>query len=561
MRVALDVHALQVAGWADRGVGRYVVGYAAALHRTGTLAGALLAPELPPASGLPNQLVASGMACWDSADTCRRLLAAQPEPLVYHLTAPFLHTEPGAPASLGVVEHWARSGAPRVVLLHDLIPLRAPRHYLQAPGHEDRYKARAEWVASADLIVTNSEYTRQEAIALLGCPPERVATVGVGVSPYFSPADGTDDQLWRFHFGRLERRRHLVTVGGSDARKGTDRAIAALGLAVARGVDVSLLVLGHLTPQWGEDLAYTAAACGVSDRVFFGGPVSDELLRACYRRAALTLMPSLAEGAGLPVLESAACGTPALASSTTALAETAATPAALFDPTDADSIADAIVTALDSADRWKAILAAQQSVASASTWDAVAARAVAAIGSMLDGGTADPGRPVTSRHGAADWPPRLALVGWPGGEEALLDRIATAWEGEVDAVSAELIGGDTPGAARVDPAAFGPTCRPASYDQVVYVLTGGPTDEGVLPLAERYPGWLWLWDTPAPLLDRLEPLVRRSRGVLVGSDEAGLAVSLALRPLAAGPPLVVLSADGREPALVSALGRSRLERL
>ena len=70
------------------------------------------------------------------------------------------------------------------------------------------------------------------------------------------------------------------------------------------------------------------------------GPVGDDVLRACYRRAAVTVMPSSAEGFGLPVLESAACGTPALASATTALVEAAATALATFDPADTEAMAE-----------------------------------------------------------------------------------------------------------------------------------------------------------------------------------------------------------------------------
>ena len=573
VRVALDVHALQVEGWADRGVGRYVTGYSPALGRLGVLGAALLAPELPPASGLPNELVAAGLACWDSAATCRRLIggggAGDGGPLVYHLTAPFLHTEPGGAAGLGVVEHWARSGVPRVVLLHDLIPLRAPRHYLHAPGFEERYRARAEWVARSDLVVTNSEHTRQEAIALLDCDPARVVTIGVGVSPYFSPADGTDDQLWQFHFPKLEGRPHLVTVGGSDARKGSDRAIAALGLLVARGLDLSLLVIGHLTSNWRAELEYTAAACGVADRVFFGGAVDDELLRACYRRAVVSLMPSLAEGAGLPVLESAASGTPALASGSTALAEMAATPAALFDPTDVDSMAEAVAAAVDSADRRAAILAAQQAVASVSTWGAVADRAVAAMEALVGegvGGAAGGAGGGAALAAGSGGPGRLALVGWPAdrgllADDGVLAEVVQAWAGEVDVISSEPVGlfGRR---GVVDPAAFGSLVRPASYDAVVYVLTGGPGDAWVLDLAGRYAGWLWVWDRPdgdGPsecVLGALEPLVRRSCGLVLDSESARRLVRLALRPLAAEPPIVVLppTAGERGRALASLVG-------
>jgi glycosyltransferase involved in cell wall biosynthesis len=571
-RVALDVQALQVEGWADRGVGRYIVGYSTALARQGALAAALLAPELPPPSGLPSDLVAAGLVKWDDAATCRRLAAREPlaaSTFAYHVTAPFLHIEAGAPAGLGVVEHWAASGVARVVLLHDLIPLRAPRHYLTAPESEARYRARAEWVAAADLVLTNSEYTRQEAIDLLGCDPARVVTVGVGVLAYFSPDDGTDEQLWRFHFGRLLGRPHLVTVGGSDARKGTDRAISALGLLVARGYDLSLLVVGHLTSAWKEQLTFTARASGVEDRVVLGGAVDDELLRACYRRAMASIMPSLAEGAGLPVLESAACGTPALASSTTALAETAVLPAALFDPTDIGDMADVIGAALDSDGRRAAILSAQKRVVAASTWDAVAGRALTALAGLA---------PSASRLASASfpgerWPPRLALVGWPADEVALAQAIAAAWDGTVDLVvdeprtalplsarplsvgplSAGPLSVGLPGLV-LPPEVFGSDRRPASYDGVVYVLTGGPADGWVRARAGRYAGWLWLWDGAFPLRFALEPLVRRSAGLLVASEAARQAARLALRPLAAPPPLRLVTTDrAGPPELVGAL--------
>jgi glycosyltransferase involved in cell wall biosynthesis len=83
-------------------------------------------------------------------------------------------------------------------------------------------------VASADLILTNSEYTRREAIELLGCAPTAVVTVGSGVSPFFTPRDGTDDELFRYWLAAVEDRPFVLTVGGSDARKGTERLVEAL---------------------------------------------------------------------------------------------------------------------------------------------------------------------------------------------------------------------------------------------------------------------------------------------------------------------------------------------
>ena len=522
--VALDVSALQVAGYADRGIGRYVSGYAAALRRAGALSAALLAPELPPPAGLPPSLIPAGLACWDTMAEARRITGGD-RPVAYHLTAPFLHSAPGEPAALGVVEHWARLGPPRVTLLHDLIPLRAPRHYLASHAAEARYRARARWVGASDLIVTNSDYTRSEAIELLGAEPGRVVTVGAGVSDWFSPADGTDGELFRFHFAHLEHRPFVLTVGGSDVRKGTDRAIAALGLLLGRGYDLHLLVIGHLTDAWRADLTHAARAAGAAGRVTLAGGVDDEVLRACYRRAVLSLMPSLAEGAGLPILESAACGTPALASATTALAETAATPLALFDPTDVDSIAGSVAAALDDEGRRQAILRAQAELAAASTWDAVAGRAVAAVGALRGkfGGTGGPAGPS-----------RVAVVGEPS------PAIRGALRAGDGALEATVVG---PGGS-VAPAAFGTDVRPASFDHVIYLLDPDATSDWVAQMAGRHPGWLLATgrsDVPAAVTDAL---VGRSRGVLVGDERAAATVARRLRAGAARPPVVVLGPEG-----------------
>ena len=593
MRIALDIQALQVEGYADRGIGRYVSGYARALAQQGVLAACLLAPELPPPMGLP-EVLATSVAGWDSARRCRRLCVDHPD-LVYHVTAPFLHTGPQEPPALGIAEHWARAGVPRVTTLHDLIPLRAPRHYLARPGHRERFEARAEWVARSDLILTNSEHTRGEAVELLGCDPETVVTVGAGVSPFFRPADGSDEELFHSVLGSLDGRPFVLAVGADDIRKGTDRAIGAIGLLAARGVEMSLVVAGHVSPHWRQELEGTARAAGVASRVVFAGAVTDEVLRACYRRAVVTVMPSIAEGAGLPVLESAACGTPALASSTTALAETAAVPEALFDPTDIGSIADAIEAAASSPSRREGILAAQQALASESTWEAVADRAVAAIsrlGRQAAGAVGSAGR-LAGRLPSR----RIALVGPlpPAGGGIglynfdLLEAMVSCGV-TVDAVTTSGSTSRTPpGAACLSADSFGVDVRPAAYDAVVYTVGNSDGHLPAVELSLRYPGWVWLHEVHLPAvattgLADLDParfqaamdwLVRRAypgrppvdaarragrshvelaesgigltplilervAGILVNSEAARRLLDLQLPPLAATPPIRVL---------------------
>jgi glycosyltransferase involved in cell wall biosynthesis len=588
VRLAIDLQALQVDGFADRGIGRYIAGHSAALARADRLAAGLLAPELPPPAGLPVEISTTGIARWDSVGELRRLLA-EGQPLVHHVPAPFLHCGPTDPSVLVTVPHWAEAGVPRVVTLYDLIPLRQPDLYLPTDAHVARYRSRAQWVAAADLVLAISDHTRQEAIDLLDCDPARVVTIGAGVAPFFTPPDQTDVLHFRFYLAAVEERPFLLTIGGSDARKGTERLVAALGRVVRSGLDLHLVVVGDLTAPWRARLESAAREAGVEDRLIMTGPVGDELLRACYRRAVLTVMPSTAEGFGLPVLESAACGTPALASATTGLVEAAAVIEATFDPTDTKAMADAIVDVLSHDERREAILAAQRQLASRSTWEAVAAKTAAAIDGLQSSLPPSAWAIPNPRR-------RLALVGpFPpdgGGIGLYNSHLLHDLPGStaIDAVTTSTRTPALPaGVGHIPADAFGIDARPASYDAVVYTLGNSHGHLPTIKLALRYPGWLWLHEvrlpaitvtaladaddddfsqTMARLVGRSYPgraptgaagkagrsvldlmnagigfvplLAERCQGLLVNSEVAKRLVELDLAPLTHHPPIHVL---------------------
>jgi glycosyltransferase involved in cell wall biosynthesis len=587
-RLATDMQVLQVAGYADRGIGRYVAAHAAALSRAGRLAAGLLAAELPPPSGLPTEIAAAGLVRWNTSPEVRALLQKENQ-LVLHVAAPFLHADPADPDELVVSSHWARTGVPRVTTIYDLIPLRFPGQYLPTVGHSERYRARADWVAESDLLLAISDHTRREALELLNIEAERVVTIGTGVSPYFSPPDGSDTELFRFHFPQLGGRPFVLTVSGSDVRKNTERLTTALGHLVNRGWDLHLVVVGDLNSYWRGRLGDAAAAAGLGDRLVLAGRVGEELLRACYRHAAAVVVPSLAEGFGLPVLEAAACGCPALVSSETGLAEAAATPLATFDPTSTEAIADALARLLHDEHLRGEIMAAQGQFVAESTWPAVADRTVAALDTLS-------ARIDKRRWRPPPQAPRLALVGpLPplGGGMAKYDvRVlrALAQRAEVDAVTPMLSRPALPeqvGHVPVD--AFGSSVRPAGYDGVIYALGNSDGHLATALAAVRHPGWLWLHEVRLPalattalaelddqafqvamgwLLERSYPgrapqhaarlarrsvlelihagvgltplLVARSRGVLVNSEAARQLLLVDLPPMVHRPPVQVL---------------------
>jgi glycosyltransferase involved in cell wall biosynthesis len=116
------------------------------------------------------------------------------------------------------------------------------------------------------------------------------------------------------------RRPYLLAVGAREPRKAPDVLDAAYARARARGLEAELVVVGD----------------GVAR-------VDDRELASLYAGAIAVVQPSYLEGFGLPPLEAAAHGTPAVVSALDCFAETLGDAALRVPPGDADALADAML--------------------------------------------------------------------------------------------------------------------------------------------------------------------------------------------------------------------------
>ena len=249
-------------------------------------------------------------------------------------------------AGLPDVMHWTYPlplrmvGRPNLYTVHDLIPLSHPELTGIDAGRASRMLRHI--AATATHLVTVSEATRQELIHHLSVPPEQVTNTWQAVdvsSADPAPPPGLVRGAYWLHVGVVERRKNLR------------RLIAAWR---ASGTPHPLVVAGPDGWNASEQLTETATLAVAPDGVIGAGrPVISRLpwvprtqLLALIRDAKGLLMPSLAEGFGLPVAEAMALGTPVLTSRSGALAEVAGGAAVLVDPCDEASIA-AGIRALD----------------------------------------------------------------------------------------------------------------------------------------------------------------------------------------------------------------------
>jgi glycosyltransferase involved in cell wall biosynthesis len=246
-----------------------------------------------------------------------------------------------------------------VATLHDLIPLTRRAEYLEGPwrdaGLVPWYMRQLLELRGMDGLLCNSEATRQEGLAHLDMPPGQLLTVGGGVgAQFFAPPAGPAPVAGRY----------ILCLGLNDIRKNEARLIAAMGLLPPSLRDGLRLVVTGTIPA--EHLERLAREAGLAEgTILHLGRVEDAALPGLYAHAALFILPSLAEGFGLPLAEAMAAGAPFATSHAGALPELAGRQDVLFDPLDVTDMARVMALVLGDATlaqalrRWGPVQAAQ----------------------------------------------------------------------------------------------------------------------------------------------------------------------------------------------------------
>jgi glycosyltransferase involved in cell wall biosynthesis len=164
-------------------------------------------------------------------------------------------------------------------------------------------------VRRAVRVLTISERSKRDLIAVYGLAPEKVIATPLAVDPIYAPDDSEHEDF-------------LLFVGAVQQRKDPLTAARA-----ARQLGRRLVVVGPLKDA---ALGRELEALGAELR----GYVEREELASLYRRAACLLFPTRYEGFGLPVVEAMASGTPVVTAPDPAVLETAAEAALVAEPED-----------------------------------------------------------------------------------------------------------------------------------------------------------------------------------------------------------------------------------
>lgn len=231
-------------------------------------------------------------------------------------------------------------------VFHDAIPLELP--HVTWPKAVARHPAYLSMLADFDRVFAVSEASREKLAGFWRWQGRSVRarldvlTLGADFLPGASAgASGSETLRLVRHgqaappalgFGGREPASNpiLLCVGIIEPRKRQDLLLSAAEPLWREGLAFELWFVGRVNPHFGRPILKRIR----QSRAVYQGAVGDADLARLYAQAAACVMPTVAEGCGLPLLEALWAGTPCLASDLPALRENAGGGCLLVPPDD-----------------------------------------------------------------------------------------------------------------------------------------------------------------------------------------------------------------------------------
>jgi alpha-1,3-rhamnosyl/mannosyltransferase len=276
--------------------------------------------------------------------------------------------------------------ARHLVTAHDLTMLTHPEwHPIRTAGFFTRVILAS--LRTADRIVCDSEWTRQEVLERFPSDPTRVETVHLGVGAAFRPIPKSEAAARvQSRFGVAPP--FVLHVGMFEPRKNHAGLLGAFEELKRAGYPGRLVLVGRDGWRVGPILSRLESS-PARDAVARLLEASEQDLVALYSACDLFVFPSFDEGFGFPPLEAMACGAPVVTSPRSALLEVAGEAARMVDPDDVAALGAALVELWRDEDERARLAARGRPQAARFSFAAWRARMFAIYGEMLSGSRSD----------------------------------------------------------------------------------------------------------------------------------------------------------------------------
>lgn len=194
-------------------------------------------------------------------------------------------------------------------------------------------------IVKSDILITGSEFSKQEILERLNFSAEKIKVIYHGINhnlfKIYTDINITFDLPKNFIF----------SVGSIEPRKNLLGLLKAYNLLSSEIKKEYKLVLAGFK-GW-ENKEIVDLINQDKKNIFYLGFISDEELAKVYNLSRCFLFPSFYEGFGLPVLEAMACGTPVICSNTSSLPEVGGDAVLYCDAYNVNDIKEKIELLLD----------------------------------------------------------------------------------------------------------------------------------------------------------------------------------------------------------------------
>ena len=244
------------------------------------------------------------------------------------------------------LQSYARSlGLKTAWIYHDALPITLA--HLYDPGVPAAHREYMLGLRYSDVILANSVYSAKELKGFLSSFADRVLNIDTKVQSCALPGEFLEATQVTEPSDERSSVVRILCVGTAEPRKNHAKLLLACDLVRQRsGQKFELLLVGRPCTQEVNDLIlkYTQQHLNVR----WEQKVTDAQLREFYNQCDFTVFPSLAEGFGLPVLESLWHARPCICGSVGALGEVASGGGCLVvDTTDIEALAGAMISLIE----------------------------------------------------------------------------------------------------------------------------------------------------------------------------------------------------------------------
>ncbi len=267
--------------------------------------------------------------------------------------------------------HAVSSGGKSVITFHDLSFERLKSiyslkhnlwHWLVNPRLE---------AEQASAVIAVSAATAHDLNYLYQISMEKIRVVPLGVDgpKYAASVNGTIRVPQDF----------ILFMGSVEPRKNILALVKAFARVRDRYPKLHLVIAGGFFPQKDK---YVLKYVKGDARIFVTGPVDEANKIYLYQRARLTVLPSLYEGFGLPILESQAAGTPVITAVSSAMPEASRGAALLVNPLNTTELAQAIDVLMANSELYHLLVSRGRAAVQALTWQQTAEKTLDVLESV-----------------------------------------------------------------------------------------------------------------------------------------------------------------------------------